>query len=331
MNGTPRNNGWNQSPGGAGGARGQVLELVVLYLKLVLTAVFWGGTFIAARVAAPWSGPATAAFFRFASASLFLFAFVLGSEGRLPTLKWKQVLHVTVLALSGVFAYNICFFSGLRTVPAGRASLIVACNPACITLFSCLIFGERIDGFKISGILLSLFGASLVLSHGNPAGIFHGGLGRGELYIAGCVASWVCYSLVGKVAMRELSPLVSVTCACAIGAGLLLPPALYEGMAQGFAHYPAVYWEGVLYLGFFGSALGFIWYYDGIKAIGPSRTGIFINIVPVSAVVMAYYMLQESIDASLAAGAVLVISGVYLMNRMPRHAAAPAQPAGADR
>ena len=310
--------------------RGQPLELMILYLKLVLTAVFWGGTFIAARAVAPYSGPASAAFFRFAVASAFLIAFVLKSQGKLPVLEPKQILPVAMLALTGVFAYNIFFFSGLKTVPAGRASLIVACNPACITLFSCLVFREKIDALKISGILLSLFGASLVLSHGNPAEIFRGGLGTGELYIAGCVASWVCYSLVGKVVMRELSALVTVTYACAIGALFLLPPALHEGMAREFTHYPPVFWIGIFYLGFFGSALGFIWYYEGIKAIGPSRAGIFINIVPVSAVAMAYFMLHETVDASLATGAVLVFSGIYLMNRRVRSAGAPPVVGGAD-
>ena len=318
MSGKPWNGGWSVSREAPAGAGGQSATLPVLYLKLVLTAVFWGGTFIAARAAAPYSGPASAAFLRFAVATAFLAAFVLKSDGKMPLLHRGQILPVAMLALTGVFAYNIFFFCGLKTIPAGRASLIVACNPACITLFSWLVFREKIDALKISGILLSLLGASLVLSHGNPVEILRGGLGTGELYIVGCVASWVCYSLVGKTVMRSLSPLLSVTYACALGALFLLPPALHEGMAQEFTRYPPVYWAGIFYLGFFGSALGFIWYYEGIKTIGPSRAGIFINIVPVSAVVMAYVLLGETVDVSLAGGAVLVFLGVYFMNRRPR-------------
>lgn len=318
MNGKPWDKEQGALPEAVAKDRERLLAHLVLYLKLILTAVFWGGTFIAARAATPYSGPASAAFLRFAVASAFLAAFVLKSEGKIPMPQRRQILPVMMLALTGVFAYNIFFFCGLKTVPAGRASLIVACNPACITLFSCLVFREKIDALKISGILLSLLGASLVLSHGNPVEILRGGLGTGELYIVGCVASWVCYSLVGKVVMRGLSPLLSVTYACALGAILLLPPALHEGMAEEFAHYPFVYWAGIFYLGFFGSALGFIWYYEGIKAIGLSRAGIFINIVPVSAVAMAYVLLHEAVDASLAGGAVLVFLGVYLMNRQPR-------------
>lgn len=293
--------------------------LPILYLKLVLTAVFWGGTFIAGRITAAHSGPFSAAFLRFATASLFLFGFMLKSYGKLPTIDRKQLFPVTLLALTGIFAYNALFFSGLKTVPAGRASLIIASNPACIAFFSAIFFRERIGSLKVAGIILSLLGAILVILHGNPATFFRNGpgtgIGTGELYIVGCVASWVSYSLIGKSAMKSLSPLVTVAYACAIGGAFLLPPALLEGMLRNFSVYPAAFWLSIFYLGFFGSALGFIWYYEGIKAIGPSRAGIFINIVPIASVAMAYFILDEKVDASMVAGAILVFSGVYLMNR----------------
>jgi drug/metabolite transporter (DMT)-like permease len=76
-------------------------------------------------------------------------------------------------------------------------------------------------------------------------------------------------------------------------------------------------WLGVLYLGLLGSALGFIWYYEGVQRIGPSRTGVFINIVPVSSILLAVLILGEPLSPSLGVGAVLVVGGVCLMNRMP--------------
>jgi drug/metabolite transporter (DMT)-like permease len=68
-------------------------------------------------------------------------------------------------------------------------------------------------------------------------------------------------------------------------------------------------------LGFFGTALGFQWYYEGIRAIGPSRAGVFINLVPVSAMSLSYLLLDEKLSPSLLAGAILVLAGVYLTNR----------------
>jgi drug/metabolite transporter (DMT)-like permease len=302
----------------------------MLYFKLILTAVFWGGTFVAGRIAAREMGPFSAAFLRFVMASVFLFGFAFKSHGRIPTLDRKQFFFVVLLGLTGVFAYNACFFSGLKTITASRASLIIASQPAFIALLSSWLFRERLDSLKIPGIMLSIAGAVTVISHGHPLTIFSNSVGPGELFILGCVASWVAYSLIGKAAMKSLSPLLAVTWSCGIGAVCLLPFALAEGVFRNIGGFSLMAWLGILYLGFFGSALGFIWYYEGIKAIGPARAGIFINLVPVSAVVLAYLMLGETLDASLVAGAVLVISGVYLMNRSPLLGCASASAVGSS-
>jgi drug/metabolite transporter (DMT)-like permease len=129
------------------------------------------------------------------------------------------------------------------------------------------------------------------------------------------VASWVSYSLIGKSVMKQLSPLISVTYSCLIGGACLFVPAYLEGLPRAIQHYTSNVWLGVSYLGFFGSALGFIWYYEGIKALGPSRAGVFINIVPISAVVLAHLILKETVDLSLLAGAVIITAGVYITNR----------------
>lgn len=289
-----------------------------VFLKLLLTAIFWGGTFIAARVIAQEAGPFSASFLRFAMASIFLLAFVVKTHGSLPLLECNQILPIVLLGLTGVFAYNFFFFSGLKIISASRASLIVATNPAFIALLSAILFKERIGPTGILGIALSVTGAAIVVSRGNPLAIMQGDLGLGELSILGCVGSWAAYSLLGKTAMKNLSPLLAVTYACAVGAACLLPAALHEGIVQSVGLYSPSVWLGLLYLGLFGSAVGFIWYYEGIKAIGPSRAGVFINFVPVSAILLASLILKEALDASLVVGGMFVVAGVYFTNRSRR-------------
>jgi drug/metabolite transporter (DMT)-like permease len=60
--------------------------------------------------------------------------------------------------------------------------------------------------------------------------------------------------------------------------------------------------------------IGFVWYYQGIKAIGPTRAGQFINFVPMSAIVLAFFILGEPLTPSLVLGALFVITGVYITN-----------------
>jgi drug/metabolite transporter (DMT)-like permease len=283
--------------------------------------IFWGGTFVAGRIVSREAGPFSAAFLRFAVASFFLLIFVMRSDEKAPRFEAGQILLLFLLGLSGVFAYNFLFFSGLQTVPAGRASLIIAANPAFIALVSGLIFGERLGIVRMLGILVSAAGAAVVISRGDPAVLLRGKLGVGELFILGCVASWVTYSILGKVALRNTTPLLAVTCACVMGAACLFFPAFHEGVLSKAGHLSLSVWLAIFFLGFFGSALGFVWYYEGIRAIGASRAGVFINLVPVSSVLLAFFLLNEGVDFSLLLGGALIIAGVYFTNR-PRPIAA---------
>ncbi|MBN2398137.1 MAG: DMT family transporter [Deltaproteobacteria bacterium] len=288
---------------------------MIVYTKLLLTAVFWGGTFIAARIAAQNVDPFSGSFLRFVVASICLVVITIRIEGGLPRLKRHQTIPIILLGMTGVFAYNVFFFLGLKTVTAGRASVIIAMNPIFIALFAHIFFREGLNRLKVTGILLCVTGAIIVISQGAPLGLLRGEMGKGDLYILGCVASWVLYSLIGKITMQEISPLAAVTYSCLIGGALLFAPACMEGLFKDAAGYRMIDWIGIAYLGFFGSVLGFTWYYEGIRTIGASRAAVFINFVPVSAVILAFFLLRETLDISLIIGGAMVISGAYLTNR----------------
>jgi drug/metabolite transporter (DMT)-like permease len=98
------------------------------------------------------------------------------------------------------------------------------------------------------------------------------------------------------------------------GTLLLAVPAYLES-GFGFLDYSIQEWALIFYLGFFGTVLGFLWYYQGIQKIGPTRAGLFINFVPISGIVLAFIFLKEPITMSLLIGTVLVSAGVYLTNR----------------
>jgi len=292
--------------------------LLTMYGKLFLTAVFWGGTFIAGRVVAREVGPYSIAFFRFIIASFFLLLLTRRENGRFPRVRKAQIIPIILLGGTGVFAYNVFFFKGLKLINAGRASLIIANNPVVIAVLAAYVFREKLGIIKFLGILLSVCGAVVVISKGNPFSILHGALGWGDFFIFLCVLCWAAYSLIGKAAMNGLSPLVATSYSCVVGAVALSIPACAEGMIPSFLHYSAAAWFSIFYLGFFGTVLGFVWYYEGIDTIGATRASQFINFVPISAVLLAFFILEEPITFSLATGTALVCLGVYLTNKPSR-------------
>jgi len=284
----------------------------MINVKLLLTAFFWGGTFIAGRVVAGTIEPYSASFLRFFIAVLFLVFFSWRIEGRLPLIKKNQIFPILLLGASGIFIYNVFFFKGLKLIEAGRAAIIIANNPIVIFILSVCFFKEKLTPITTVGVLLSVFGALIVITKGSPLEALNAKIGRGELFIFICVLSWAAFALIGKTILKGLSPLAAITYATLAGMVLLLIPAYVNGLLQNVWHYPLEAWLGIFYLGFFGTVLGFVWYYEGIRTIGPTKASLFINFVPISAVVLAFIVLGEPLTTSLLTGTIFVSLGVFL-------------------
>jgi drug/metabolite transporter (DMT)-like permease len=133
---------------------------MLVYAKLVGSVFFWGATWISGRILAQDMGPFSAALLRFVTASAFLFLWSWHAGHGFPRLPRKEILPVAFLGLTGIFLYNAFFFTGLQTVPAGRAALIIASVPVVIGITSALFMGDKLTPYKILGTLLSLTGAA---------------------------------------------------------------------------------------------------------------------------------------------------------------------------
>lgn len=293
----------------------------LIYAKLTTVALLWGGTFIAGRLAAQALPPLVAACGRFAVAAVLLLVLAWRLEGGLPRLDRRQVLVTALLGLTGIVLYNLFFLGALARIPAGRAALFVALNPIVTALALALLFGERLGRLRWLGIVIALAGAVVVISRGEPGAALHdlgSALGSGELMMFGAVCSWAAYTLLGRFALRGLSPLAATTYATLWGLAVLLVGAV--------AQWPqvdtrALGWPlaaALLYLGALGTVVGFVWYYEGVRSIGPARTAVFNNLVPVFGMLLAAGLLDEPILGSMLLGGALVIAGVSLTNRMPR-------------
>ncbi len=144
-------------------------------------------------------------------------------------------------------------------------------------------------------------GAVVVITRGHPLEIFQAESGRRIPYfrlrrqLGHVLADW-------QVVMRDLSPLISVTYSVLVGAALLFIPAYMQGLMNQISTYPASVWGGLFFLGFFGTVLGFLWFYQGIQHIGPTKAGLFINFVPISAIILSFLILKEPITLSLLVG-----------------------------
>jgi drug/metabolite transporter (DMT)-like permease len=95
-----------------------------------------------------------------------------------------------------------------------------------------------------------------------------------------------------------------------------------KALTVGLGTVPLADWLVIGYLIVFATALGQQAWLYGVQGIGPSRAGVFVNLVPVSALVLSALLLGEQIGLTEVAGIVLVLAGVWLVNRQSARATA---------
>jgi drug/metabolite transporter (DMT)-like permease len=242
-------------------------------------------------------------------------------EGGLPKLDQRQWLLVALLGVTGVAAYNYLFMVGLETVPASRGSLIMALNPAATMIGAALFLREPITAAKVIGTILALVGVAIELGGGNPFSLLEGGIGKGEIALFGCVVGWSAYTLIGKK-IAGVTPLAATTYAALLGTVMLAAVAFVTGQLD-VPHASTRAWIALVYMGTLGTALAFVWFLEGVKTLGPARAAIFVNLVPVAAITLAVLLLGEKLTPAIVIGAVLVIAGVWIINRPTTAAPAP--------
>ena len=83
----------------------------------------------------------------------------------------------------------------------------------------------------------------------------------------------------------------------------------------GIESVPTSGWLALAYLIVFATAVGQQAWLYGVQGIGPSRAGVFVNLIPVSALVLSALILGEQVGAKELAGIGLILTGVWLVNR----------------
>jgi drug/metabolite transporter (DMT)-like permease len=281
-------------------------------LALFAAPMLWGGALVAGRVVSAEMPPISAAFVRFVVTTTLLALFLRIRGGKLPKPE-KNILPALIAAgMTGVALFNVFLFSALATVSAGRSAVIIAMTPAVVAMISAIIYKEKHQKLFPLALILAFLGAAIVISEGDPPSLFRTPPGKGELFMIGCVFSWAAYSFAGKHVLKSFPPLPAIMYSSFFGALLLAIPAFLEGgLPRVFSASPSA-WAGLLYMSIGAAGVAHVFYYYGISKIGPSKSAIFMNLEPISALFFGMVLLGEEITMPLAIGSVLVLSGVSL-------------------
>ena len=282
-------------------------------------ALLWGASWPAGRILALNMPPLAASGLRFVLAVSLLLPWLYFSGGIPAIKKWsgKTWLGMFAAGATGVFGYAAFFLSGLQHLPAGKAALVITLNPVVTLALAVWLFKERINRTIALGMLLAAMGAVVVITHGKPLEVLNGAVGVGELLILGCVACWVCYTLIGRAMLAGVDALAATTVTSIFGAVLLLTASLIVEGPQGLTsvfHASSTAWAAMIFMAYGSTAVAYAWYFAGVKSLGAGAASGYITLVPVIGVILSALLLKESIDGSMLVGGAMAIVGTAVMN-----------------
>ena len=225
-----------------------------------------------------------------------------------------------VFSLLGLFVLgnHLLTLFGLRYIGAASAGVVIGAAPVVTALLSAILIGDASFRSVWLGCMLSFAGVALVT--GVEGGTFTGErtwLG-GTLIMCGLV-SWALYSIGSRRTMERFSPL-TVNWTTLLISILLQIPLLWIGQGSPFVRFrdaSSGAWWALAYLIIFATAVGQQAWLYGVQGVGPTRAGIFLNLIPVSALVLSALLLGDHVGARQVIGILLILTGVWLVNRSP--------------
>lgn len=285
------------------------------YILLVLVTLVWAGLFPTGKVALRSVPPLTIAAIRMIVGSTLLFLYLQ----RAPSAKvpWNPQLAGSLLFLgfAGYFVSVGCSYLGLRLTTATNAALLNAAAPVSLALLAVVFLRERLAPRMLVGIGLSVVGVAVIVTRGSWAVVAHSRYNPGDLILLGTQLSWGIYTIYGRQIMRQISPLAATTYAYMSGGLFLTLASIWMEWDQWtVADTTLASWLAIVYQSTLGTFAHF-WFYDVIATIGPSRAGVFLNLVPVMAIVIAYVFLHEPVTIPHLIGGAIVIGGILVATR----------------
>lgn len=277
----------------------------------MLAQLFWASNFVVAdRVVAEFS-PLELTWLRWVGALpiLIVVAWWLEKPNWRDALReWR--LHL-VQALLGMVAYTLFLYSALESTSPVTASVITALNPAVIAIAAVIVLHERIRRLGVMGIVVSFAGVLIVILTGQ--GLEEGlGFAPGDLLMLGAISVWTAYVITSR--RLTTPPITATTVQAAMSAVLLVPVVAVLG-APGIAAGPSAgAWWGLVWIVVFPSALAYLFWNIAVGTLGASKTGVFLNLLPVFTAVIALAFGDVLTIGQLVGGAI-VLGGVYLTTR----------------
>ncbi len=232
-------------------------------------------------------------------------------------IKEKKDFYLLIkCAAFGVAMNQLLFFKGLSLTTTINASIIMTSSPVLVMILALIILKEKIGVVRGAGLLVGLSGAVLLIYSQELN--FSNQTFLGDLCIFANATSYSLYLVIAKPLMVKYHPLTIVKWIFTFGTFMVIPFGMLEMDQVEINTFATEVWMSIGYVIIFSTVLVYWLNAMTLGHVSPSVVGIYIYLQPVFATTIAILFFEEILEMKQIIAAVLIFSGVYLVNNYQR-------------
>ena len=278
------------------------------YAFPLLAVIFWAGNTVVNKLTVGVIFPAEIGFYRWLFAAVILTPILLR-----PTLRTWPVVKanlgkIFVLGVLGMAVYqSLAYFAAPKTT-ATNMGIVLALMPVMSLVLAIMALGHRLTVGAVVGSLFSFLGVLIVITSGDLTTLTQQGINGGDGMMLVAVAAYAIYSTLLKKWQIPLPAMQLLYVQVLVAVVVLFP--LFAVSPQAGLNSDNL--PLVLFACVFASIGAPLAWMTGIKHLGPSRTTVFFNLVPILTAVIASVMLNETLGLYHFIGGGLTLFGVLM-------------------
>ncbi|WP_288415030.1 DMT family transporter [uncultured Acinetobacter sp.] len=281
------------------------------FLLPLIAVLIWSMNIAVTRYAVDLIEPASISFYRWLIAFIVLTPFMLFKVWAQRALVRRHLGQLAILSAFGMVLYQGLSYTAAHYTTATNMGIVNAFIPVFTIFVSMLILKDIPNRFAIVGSIISFLGLLYILGKGDFTTLLNMGGHSGDLLMVVAVFFYAFYGVFLKKWQLKISLLISLY--VQIGFALLyhIPFLMYFGLdAINARNAPSL-----LYAGIFPSLLAPLLWMLAVQHIGPNRTSIFMNLMPVFTAIIASLWLAEQWTLFHTIGGMMILVGIVMAQK----------------
>ena len=281
------------------------------HFLLTLTSIFWAFNTIAGRAAVGEVSPLLIVSLRWLFVSIILTFLCRNQLKEIWTILSKRIKWLIIMGLFGFTGFNSAYYIAAHDTIAINLGLVQGTMPAFIIIIAWVWLKDKINLTQLLGVLITFIAVLIVVSAGNLTILLNLELKKGDIVMIFACTLYAVYA-VGLRKKPQIGALPLLTFFAYVAFVGSLPGLIYETYSNQLI-LPGL--KGCIILGviiIFPSFLAQIFFMKGVEKIGPARSGLYTNLVPVFSSILAVFLLGESFQFYHFLSLSMIFAGIYL-------------------